>query len=311
MTNQAEKLLSIYREGYLDNYFLGSVYLAKENKIYKQLGFNDDTICFMRSLAKPFQASIICDYDFIKEFKLTQKELAIFMASHSGSPLHIEVLKNLLKKFKLKINNLEIEKDYPLDMKGFRGVKTKLHNNCSAKHIMMIAISNYLGYPIKNYMDINHPIQKLIYKKQVELTNYKSSIITKDGCGTPLWGLDIKSIINGYFNFLNNEKYSPLYKSALKHPYIFGGNNRLDSEIIQLSKGKLFSKVGAGGFVIVYNFELNEILLIKMIQNNNEYRRLITLDILNKINWLDYESENWVYNQKKEKVAKYYYKFQL
>ena len=54
-----------------------------------------------------------------------------------------------------------------------------------------------------------------------------------------------------------------------------------------------------------------EILLVKMIQNNNEYRRLITLDILNKINWLDYESENWVYNQKKEKVAKYYYEFQL
>ena len=59
----------------------------------------------------------------------------------------------------------------------------------------------------KNYANENHPIQKIIFNKQKELSNYESKYSTYDGCSTPLWGLPVKNIIKGYYNFFNQEKY--------------------------------------------------------------------------------------------------------
>ena len=73
----------------------------------------------------------------------------------------------------------------------------------------------------------------------------------------------------------------------------------------------MFSKVGAGGFVIIYNLEKDEILLVKMTQNNNEARKLITLNVLNNLNWLDVKLPEYELNQQKQKVAKYCYEFRL
>ena len=48
-----------------------------------------------------------------------------------------------------------------------------------------------------------------------------------------------------------------------------------------------------------------------MTQNNNEARRLILLDMLNKLNWLNLEIAEYELNQKKQKTAKYFYKFKI
>lgn len=312
MTKQPIILLKTIRDGIDDECYFGSYYLAKNDKITVEKGLDKDNIFFMRSLAKPLQASIMCDCNIINEYGISQKELAIFCASHSGSPKHIELLKSILKKYHIKTGDMEIAPLEPLDKKYYNNYKTKLHNNCSGKHIMMILMSKYKNFDIKNYTNPNHPIQKLIYKKQTELSEYKSSYLTYDGCSTPLWGLPAKNIIKAYYNFFNNKNNQPLIQSVLKNHYIFGGDNRLDSEIIKLSKSKLFSKVGAGGFVIVYNIKLNEILLLKMTQNNNKVRRLIVLDMLNKLKWLKTDKiPQYVLNQKNQKVAKYCYQFDI
>lgn len=311
MENNAKILLTTKRNDCIDSIYYGSIYLANKKEIYKQIGFNKTTKFYMRSLAKPLQASIICDCNIIEEFKLNKKELAIFCASHAGDLEHIKILKNLLNKHGIKNKNLILKPETPLDTRHFKGRKTKLHNNCSAKHIMMLLMSKYYKYDFKNYTNENHPIQKLIKKKQEFLSQEKCSKLSYDGCGTPLWEISIKGIINSYFNLVKDEKFEPILNSILKYPNIFGGFNRLDSEIITLSKGKLFSKVGAGGFVIVYNLEKDEILLVKMTQNNNEARKLIALDALNKLNWLNIKPVEYDFNQQNQKVAKYCYEFQL
>lgn len=304
-------LLTTKRNNFVDCCYWGSVYIANRDGIYKSIGLKPDTISFMRSLAKPLQASIIADCNIVNDYKLNQNEIAMFCASHAGSEKHIKVLKNILKKHKIKASNLLLEAQAPLDKRGFNGKKTKLHNNCSAKHIMMLLISKYLGFQLNDYINPQHPVQKLIYQKQTQLSGYKSDILSFDGCNTPLWGLPLENIINAYFNLFNDDKYKFIFDSIIKHPYLFGGYDRFDSEIIMLSKGKLFSKVGAGGFVLVYNIEKNEILLVKMAQNNNEARKLVTLDILNKLNWLNCEPVEYELNQINQKVAKYCYEFSL
>ncbi len=306
-----EALLTTYRDNILDCSYYGSVYLAKKGSIYFSKGLKPENHFFMRSLAKPLQASIICDYNIINDFKLKDSELAIMTASHSGSPKHIEILKTLLKKFKIKLSILELVPILPLDMRKFSGKPTKLHNNCSGKHIMMVLMCKYLGFNISGYTNENHPLQKLIKSKQEELSGEYNGALSYDGCTTPLWSISAKGIIKAYFNLLSNEKYSKIIKPAIKYPDIFGGYDRTDSEIIKLSKGNLYSKVGANGFLIVCNINKDEILLLKLTQNNNPIRKLIALDLLNKLGWLKHKSEQYEYNQKRYPVAKYCYEINL
>lgn len=310
INNSYQPIFKTTRNGYLDCVYWGSIYFADKKNITNFIGLNPDEICFLRSLAKPLQAAIMTDTNLINDFKLTSEEIAICLASHAGSEKHLKVLKKLAKKCGISNSNLILEPQKPLDTRDFKGRKTKLHNNCSGKHLMMLIVSKYLGFDLKNYTSPSHPVQKLIHKKQDELSEFKSDkkeFLTFDGCSTPLWGLPFKNLAIAYYNFVSDKKNSILIESALKNPCIFGGFNRLDSEIIILGKGKLFSKVGANGFVLVYNLENDKQLIVKMAQNNNEIRRLVTLDILNKLGWIETKTEKHEYNQKNKIVADFQY----
>jgi len=311
MNNDYRVLVQTKRGDVADCKYYGSIYLSDSGKIIRSFGTDENTLFYMRSLAKPLQSSIMFDCNIVDELKLLPNEIAIMTGSHAGSPYHIKVLKNLVKRFNIKTSQLLLAPSSPLDLRGFSGRKTKLHNNCSGKHIMMNLMSRYLGFSEKDYINPNHPIQKLIYNKQAELSEYKSKNVSFDGCGTPLWEIPASGIIKAYYNLINDKKYSFLINSILKYPDIFGGFNRLDSDIIKLSNGKLFSKVGAGGFILIYNLSLNQSILIKMAQNNNDIRKLVAFDILNKLNWLNLDIEEFEYNQQNKKVAKYYYEFEI
>ena len=311
MNTDYKLLLQTKRNDIVDCRYYGSVYLSSGGEITREFGLSADTLFYMRSLAKPLQTSILFDYNIIDDLGLTPADIAIMAGSHAGSFEHIKLLKNLCHKYKIKLSDLELEPQNPLDMRNFKGRKTKLHNNCSGKHLMMVLVSRYLNFPLPGYTNPNHPVQKLIYKKQCELSQETSQNLSFDGCSTPLWAISARGIIRAYYNLISDKKYSFLVKSILKYPDIFGGFDRLDSDIIKLSGGRLFSKVGAGGFIVICNLDNSEILLVKLAQNNNPIRKLIVLDILNKLKWLNVAPDEYEYNQKSMPVAKYYYEFQI
>ena len=103
-------LLTTKRNDILDCCYYGSVFLANKREIYKSFGCNCDSITFMRSLAKPLQASIMADCGIVRDFKLSKKEIAIFCASHSGSPSHVKLLERLVKRFNIKKSDIFIHR---------------------------------------------------------------------------------------------------------------------------------------------------------------------------------------------------------
>ncbi|MBR1616812.1 asparaginase, partial [bacterium] len=74
-----------------DLIFYGSIFLANQNIIYKTIGQSEDNLCFLRSLAKPLQAAILFDCNIIKDYKITNQELAMMAGSHSGTKKHTEI----------------------------------------------------------------------------------------------------------------------------------------------------------------------------------------------------------------------------
>ena len=72
----------------------------------------------------------------------------------------------------------------------------------------------------------------------------------------------------------------------------------------------LISKVGAGGFIYVFNIETGGFLLLKMAQDNNKIREIIILEALYKLNWLDKRHyDEYIRTEDNNTIGKYVFNF--
>lgn len=307
--------VDLMRGDFIDQRFYAIVSLFK----YCNDNLDEKIICgehngypfFLRSLLKPMQASVMADFNTKIFFNFSNAEIGIMQASHAGEKIHTDTVKSILKKIGLDENYLKCPAINPLNpnVLEYNASAKKIHNNCSGKHSMMLAISKQLNFPLDNYTDINHPIQKLILDKICELSEYKNPPQTYDGCTVPVWGLPFLNIAKGFFKLYNNKKYEFLKNAYMENPYIIGGRDasglRQDTYIMEFNPA-LISKTGAGGFLSVYHNKTKEFLLIKMAQDNNKVRFLLALDILKKLGWINDNPLDYnFYNENNEPVGIY------
>ena len=265
------------RDGLVEEFHQGVIQFGVEG---------DDLIpYYLRSCAKPLQASILTDYgiDFIPE------ELAFCSGSHAGEECHVKVANRILNKLGLDEHYLKCGVHPPLS----RNMQDKMllnsekpspiHNNCSGKHLGFLAICKKQGWDLETYYEPNHPLQIEVKKRIYELCEVdKEYPVTTDGCGVPIVSMPLKNLVIGYKNLY--KKYPQIVTAIMKNPYIYGGENRLDTEVMQNSDG-LIAKVGAGGLCVVYNTKLNEGFAVKMHDANTEARRFAVIETLNKLGW--------------------------
>ncbi len=276
-------ILDSFRSGEIENRFFGLLFLYDKKGLKFSIGYDRGAKFFLRSLFKPIQASIL-DEKIISYFGFDDKELAIMQGSHAGEEIHIEILKSILKKTGVKENELLCPVILPINYK--KGKIRRLHNNCSGKHLMMISWSLYNKADYKNYTDFDHPCQLKIKKKLLFYSGCKNNFITtKDGCTAPVYGLTMDDIARAFLNYYKDKSNLRLIKAYKNNPYAAGGYNRTDTKITGLKN--LISKVGAGGFIYVYNIKTEEILIVKMAQDNNPQREVVVLEALRRLNWVD------------------------
>ena len=287
--------INYVRDGLVEEFHTGII----------QYGIKGDDLTpyYLRSCAKPLQASLLIDYDI----DFTPKELAFCSGSHAGEECHVKTAQGILNKLGLDEKFLKCGIHPPLsrtmqDKMLLKGEKpSAIHNNCSGKHLGFLAICKKQGWDLDTYYEPNHPLQIEVKRKIYELCEIKDNYpmttdgcggvnvaspeiypMTTDGCGVPIVSTPLKNLVIGYKNL--TEKYPQLVSAIMNNPYIYGGENRLDTEIMQKSEG-LIAKVGAGGLCIVYNTNLNEGFAVKMNDANMEARRFAVIEILNELNW--------------------------
>lgn len=239
---------------------------------------------YLRSCAKPLQATLLIDYGI----DLTSEELALCCGSHAGEECHIRIARQILEKFDIDESLLKCGVHAPLarsmqDKMLLRGEKpTAIHNNCSGKHIGFLVICKKKGWDMTTYDKPNHPLQIAIRDNINQMCEVEQSYpITTDGCGVPILSMPLKNMLIGYKNLLN---YTPIIQAIRNNPYFFGGENRLDTEIIEKTDN-LIAKVGAGGLCIVFNIKTKEGFVVKINDCSMEARRITVLELINNLNW--------------------------
>ena len=113
--NKPELLLVQKRENLIETEFYGFVVFADCKKNISYCGNPQKYPFFHRSCAKPLQAAVADESGTIGYFDLSPEEIAICCGSHTGEKIHVETLKNLLKKGDLDEKDLKCPKIPPLN----------------------------------------------------------------------------------------------------------------------------------------------------------------------------------------------------
>ncbi len=276
---------------------------------------NDNEFFFPRSSIKIFQAIPFAMSSAIKDYRLSNKHIALACASHKGEKFHIRELKKWISKINLKTKNLQCGIHGPLDKKAFEKIIysrrkfNELHNNCAGKHLAMLTSCLANSQNIKNYLDYNHTHQKNIRKIFNKFTETKLSKknFSLDGCSAPQYSFKIKHISKALNNLIrsykNNYHYTEqvriLVNSILENPEFIGGTSSFDTKVMKTSKGKIFCKSGAEGVFLFFDIQ-KEISGVIKITDGNE--RAIPITILNIFKKLKIMNNDELKNlEKKEK----------
>lgn len=289
--NNPAKLIEYIRDGLVEQDHFGYLLRYSKNGILEQIGDNNNTPFYLRSCAKPLQASLLIDYELDKKYNMTLEEIALCCASHAGEKVHTDKIKNLLNKFELTEDMLKCGEHSPISRTAQDELLIagqnfgQIHNNCSGKHTLMLGLCKLNGWDLKTYDNLNNPLQQEIKRKIYKLCELTNEYpITKDGCGVPIHSMPLLNIAKGYLNLFCNSKYEKIKNAFLKFPYLIGGENRTDTKIINDCEN-LIAKVGAGGLIVVVNLPKEEAFVVKICDANMEAREIVAADYINKLGW--------------------------
>ncbi len=244
----------------------GSIAIVDSNgKLISSYG-DPQTVAFLRSSAKPFQALPFVERGGVEHFGFTQRELSLSCASHEGSQLHVQAVAEIQKKIGIEESQLQCGTHMPGDVAEFKSMivnnrkPTPNYNNCSGKHTAMLACAKMRGLPLENYMDINHPIQQDILATFAEMCLFPVADVElgTDGCSAPNFAVPLYNAALGMARFCDPRELTEARATACRKitsamtsfPEMISGYGEFDEQLMKTGEGKIIAKRGAEGYQI-------------------------------------------------------------
>jgi L-asparaginase II len=265
----AESLVQVMRGGITESRHRGHVVAVEpDGKIVASLG-TPEAVTYLRSSAKPHQAIPLVASGAAARFGFTEKEIALACASHSGEEIHTETAAQMLKKIGLESTALKCGTHEPFSPEVSRRLRERaeepnvLQNNCSGKHVGMLAVALHVGAPTDTYDNPDNPVQLVIGRTISQFSGIplEDIAVGVDGCGVPTFGITVKAMALMYarlvaappeFDDRTRKSCQRIVSAMTSYPEIIGGTvDRLDTEMMRAAKGRLISKVGAEGVYTV------------------------------------------------------------
>lgn len=223
-----------------------------------------DTITFLRSSAKPFQALPFIEENGGSSFDLSLKEIALICASHTGTDEHVLVVRSIQAKTGIKEADLKCGIHPSFDQQTAEAMRergeepSQNRNNCSGKHTGMLAFANMQNWSKQDYIDPNNPVQQRILKSFAEMSGVSDEevLIAIDGCSAPNFAVPLRNAALAYAqlcdpNHLHNaraEACRTITSAMTSFPLMIAGPGRFDTRLMEASAGRIISKGGAEGY---------------------------------------------------------------
>jgi L-asparaginase II len=248
----AAPLVRVVRSGLVESVHLGhAVVCDPHGRVLAAIG-DPDRIVFSRSSMKPLQAAV--SLRRIAE-PLPHDLVAVMCASHNGEPVHVRVVRRLLRTGGLSERDLACPPDLPMESQARRAAAgpRRITHNCSGKHAGMLLACERSGAELASYLEPSHPLQREILRAVRSGTGVQRPVIGVDGCGAPVHGLPLRGMATLFARLARPERLGRLGRLAARAvaamrsaPYLVAGRGRSDTLLMDAVPG-LVCKVGAEG----------------------------------------------------------------
>ncbi len=218
---------------------------------------------YLRSAAKPFIAAVAVQAGVVERFGLDRREIAIMAASHNGEPFHIAAVGSILRKIGLGERALQCGAHPPYDdasaaTLSHAGLPSRpIHNNCSGKHVGILALCKAIGADPSTYMERSNAAQDRILATCAQLSGERvNDLVTAvDGCGIPVYATSLRNAALSYMRLATLSVSEPSLASALKtvreammeYPEYMSGTGEFDAALMRVAAGAIVCKGGAEG----------------------------------------------------------------
>ena len=222
-----------------------------------------DAPVFPRSAVKAIQALPLIESGAADKFALTNMEIALACASHSGEARHVGTAAGMLKKAGLDAGALECGVHWPSSEKTARalaksgGEPSALHNNCSGKHSGFLCVCASQGMEPAGYVKAGHGMQEELRGCLEAMTGAAHTADNRgtDGCSIPTYAVPLRSLALAFARLGSQNSLAPERRKAAQRilaaiaeaPEMIAGEGRFDTTIMRIFGQKAMVKVGAEG----------------------------------------------------------------
>ncbi len=256
---------------------------------------------FPRSALKPLQA-----IPFVEACQPQDlQKIALACASHHGESIHTDCAQQWCAELGLARDALECGTHWPTSKKAARALAaagaepTTFHNNCSGKHLGMLATALAKHWEPPRYIDHQHPVQQNINAVLEQLceVNLQACPMGIDGCSIPTYAIPLGNLALGAAKFAGRSGVQEHRSSAMAriaaamvaYPELVGGTDHLVSRLLaQLAPARVLLKNGAEGVYLVWLQERGQALALKCMDGSDRGANAALLLLLQKLELIDH-----------------------
>lgn len=289
------ELALVERNGLIESRHLGAAIVVRANgenldgdtpnvEVVRALG-DTDALVYPRSSLKPFQAITVLR----SGVALEGAQLVLATASHSGTPAHVEVVAEILERAGLAEEDLQCPPDWPGDPDAAATARTSGHKrritmNCSGKHAAFLLACVQNGWPTRNYLDPQHPLQLAIRATIEEFLGEPVGHVGVDGCGAPLFAVSLHGLATSFSRLVRGVNATGLDADAARlvsaireNAWAIDGPGRANTVVID--ELGLACKGGAEG-VIAMSAADGTAVALKSLDGSHRVTSLVALNLL-------------------------------
>jgi L-asparaginase II len=262
---------------------------------------------YPRSAVKALQALPLVESGAADRLGLSDKEIALACASHSGGEDHVATARAMLAKAGYDERTLECGAHWPLGEDEARALArsgrtpTALHNNCSGKHAGFVCLSCAMGVDPKGYVAPDHPVQREVAASIEAMTGARLSEDMRgvDGCAIPTYAVPLVALARGFARLATGHGLSQARRNAVAriraavaaHPLTVAGRGRFDTEMMSLLGARVFIKSGAEGVACAALPEVGLGLAVKADDGAGRAAQVMMAALIRRFGDLDEQTE--------------------
>jgi L-asparaginase II len=293
-------LIETYRGGTRENMHFGAVAVCDTQGRVLQAAGDPHWLTFTRSTLKALQALPFMLGGGHRQLGFTSGNLAMMCASHSGEPMHVAQVQEMLDKAGLTVKALQCGCHVPYYVENGVGPAPEhvdeRHHNCSGKHSGFLAYCVVHGQPTVNYLAPAHPLQQAIRRDVAAAAGLSPEDLKAgtDGCSAPNYAMPLSGLARAYARLSTGfadhpfgEAFAPLADAMTAHPDLVSGTGRNDLAFMRAGRGDWVTKVGAEAVQVVASRSRGQAFAIKVIDGNKLALHAATIAVLDQLGWLD------------------------